>query len=95
MRENRLNNGRLSANNRAATMVRRQGPRHPLPSRHSSEINQTMSNYESNDRSEYSRQESPYYTIDNTEDIYGTTLLPSERCYIDPWDLENYDYVRK
>lgn len=39
--------------------------------------------------------ESPYYTIDNTEDIYGTTLLPSQRCYVDPWDLENYDYVRK
>ncbi|KAH8401973.1 hypothetical protein KR009_008961 [Drosophila setifemur] len=39
--------------------------------------------------------ESPYYSIDNTEDIYGTTLLPSQRCYVDPWDLENYDYVRK
>lgn len=38
--------------------------------------------------------ESPY-NIDNTEDIYGTTLLPSQRCYVDPWDLENYDYVRK
>ncbi|KAH8384597.1 hypothetical protein KR093_002172 [Drosophila rubida] len=38
--------------------------------------------------------ESPY-NMDNTEDIYGTTLLPSQRCYVDPWDLENYDYVRK
>ncbi|ALC41836.1 CG8854 [Drosophila busckii] len=36
-----------------------------------------------------------HYNIDNTEDIYGTTLLPSQRCYVDPWDLENYDYVRK
>ncbi|XP_055904914.1 uncharacterized protein LOC129940561 isoform X1 [Eupeodes corollae] len=39
--------------------------------------------------------DSTYYSIDTTEDIYGTTLLPSQRCYVDPWDLENYDYVRK
>lgn len=39
--------------------------------------------------------DSTYYSIDTTEDIYGTNLLPSQRCYVDPWDLENYDYVRK
>lgn len=101
MRENgRLSNGQLtSAQHRATTMIRRQGPRHPLPTRRSSVIDQSLANYEpAQDRaSEYARQqqESPYYTIDNTEDIYGTNLLPSQRCYVDPWDLENYDYVRK
>ncbi|XP_064537890.1 uncharacterized protein LOC135428030 [Drosophila montana] len=37
----------------------------------------------------------PSYNMDKTEHIYGTTLLPSQRRYMDPWDLENYDYVRK
>ncbi|XP_017039309.1 uncharacterized protein LOC108086775 [Drosophila ficusphila] len=60
---------------------RRAGPKQPLPGSSTSEGVGAL--------------ESPYYTIDNTEDIYGTTLLPSQRCYVDPWDLENYDYVRK
>ncbi|XP_016993837.2 uncharacterized protein [Drosophila takahashii] len=60
---------------------RRAGPKQALPPGSSSEGVGAL--------------ESPYYTIDNTEDIYGTTLLPSQRCYVDPWDLENYDYVRK
>ncbi|KAH8301571.1 hypothetical protein KR059_006101 [Drosophila kikkawai] len=60
---------------------RRTGPKQALPPGSSSEGVGAL--------------ESPYYTIDNTEDIYGTTLLPSQRCYVDPWDLENYDYVRK
>ncbi|KQS62860.1 uncharacterized protein LOC6546877 [Drosophila erecta] len=59
---------------------RRAGPKHALPGSSSEGVGAL---------------ESPYYTIDNTEDIYGTTLLPSQRCYVDPWDLENYDYVRK
>lgn len=66
---------------RSHTTPRRRGPKLPLPA-------PCRGNYEE-------ISESPYYTIDNTEDIYGTTLLPSQRCYVDPWDLENYDYVRK
>lgn len=68
---------------RSHTTPRRRGPKQPLPQ----DALYNDSSFES--------QESPYYTIDNTEDIYGTTLLPSQRCYVDPWDLENYDYVRK
>lgn len=67
---------------RSQTTPRRRGPKHPLPSRDS---------YEDN----FDTSEPPYYSIDNTEEIYGTNLLPSQRCYVDPWDLENYDYVRK
>ncbi|XP_036330337.1 uncharacterized protein LOC118742395 [Rhagoletis pomonella] len=66
------------------TTPRRRGPMFPLPAPRGEHYGE---------QSEVS--ESPYYTIDNTEDIYGTTLLPSQRCYVDPWDLENYDYVRK
>ncbi|XP_050322636.1 uncharacterized protein LOC126754580 isoform X1 [Bactrocera neohumeralis] len=66
---------------RSHTTPRRRGPKLPLPA-------PCRGSYEE-------VSESPYYTIDNTEDIYGTTLLPSQRCYVDPWDLENYDYVRK
>lgn len=66
---------------RSHTTPRRRGPKMALPT-------SCRGNYEE-------VSESPYYTIDNTEDIYGTTLLPSQRCYVDPWDLENYDYVRK
>ncbi|XP_005184442.2 uncharacterized protein LOC101898544 [Musca domestica] len=69
---------------RSHTTPRRRGPKHPLPQ-----------DALYHDDSPYEQQESPYYTIDNTEDIYSTTLLPSQRCYVDPWDLENYDYVRK
>ncbi|XP_055373090.1 uncharacterized protein LOC129606682 [Condylostylus longicornis] len=41
--------------------------------------------------------ESYYDGIDSDiyGDIYGSKLSAEERCYIDPWDLENYDYVRK
>ncbi|EDW09601.1 uncharacterized protein LOC6579789 [Drosophila mojavensis] len=35
------------------------------------------------------------YQLEPTEAIYGSTLLPSQRRFMDPWDLENYDYVRK
>ncbi|XP_023168743.2 la-related protein 1 isoform X2 [Drosophila hydei] len=35
------------------------------------------------------------YQLEQTEAIYGSTLLPSQRRFMDPWDLENYDYVRK
>ncbi|XP_067628919.1 uncharacterized protein [Eurosta solidaginis] len=68
---------------RSQTMPRRRGPKLHLPA-------PRRYNYEENFFSE-----SPYYTIDNTENIYGTTLSPTQRCYVDPWDLENYDYVRK
>uniref|UniRef100_A0A1B0ADA2 Uncharacterized protein n=1 Tax=Glossina pallidipes TaxID=7398 RepID=A0A1B0ADA2_GLOPL len=64
------------------TTPRRRGPKQPLP--HDVLYDEDVD-----------LQESPYYTIDNTEDVYSTTLLPSQRCYVDPWDLENYDYVRK
>ncbi|XP_023297101.2 uncharacterized protein LOC111679739 [Lucilia cuprina] len=67
---------------RSHTTPRRRGPKQPLPQ-------DALYN------DSFDSQESPYYTIDNTEDIYSTTLLPSQRCYVDPWDLENYDYVRK
>uniref|UniRef100_A0A1I8Q8Q6 Uncharacterized protein n=1 Tax=Stomoxys calcitrans TaxID=35570 RepID=A0A1I8Q8Q6_STOCA len=69
---------------RSYTTPRRRGPKQPLPQ-----------DALYNDDSSFEQHESPYYTIDNTEDIYSTTLLPSQRCYVDPWDLENYDYVRK
>uniref|UniRef100_A0A1A9W8C7 Uncharacterized protein n=1 Tax=Glossina brevipalpis TaxID=37001 RepID=A0A1A9W8C7_9MUSC len=65
-----------------STTPRRRGPKQPLP--HDVLYSEDVE-----------LQESPYYTIDNTEDVYSTTLLPSQRCYVDPWDLENYDYVRK
>ncbi|XP_023032105.1 uncharacterized protein LOC6643437 [Drosophila willistoni] len=68
---------------------RRAGPKQALPPATRS----SRSSHESGIR--VGELESPYYSIDNTEDIYGTTLLPSQRCYVDPWDLENYDYVRK
>ncbi|KAL5286643.1 hypothetical protein ACFFRR_007953 [Megaselia abdita] len=41
------------------------------------------------------RKDGQYYTIESTEEIYSTTLSAKQRNYIDPWDLENYDYVRK
>ncbi|XP_053965250.1 uncharacterized protein LOC128867782 [Anastrepha ludens] len=66
------------------TTPRRRGPKLPLPVARREHYGE-----------HFEVSESPYYTIDNTEDIYGTTLLPSQRCYVDPWDLENYDYVRK
>ncbi|XP_037955538.1 uncharacterized protein LOC119685354 [Teleopsis dalmanni] len=67
---------------RSQSKPRRRGPKLPLPAR---DI------YDEH----FEAMESPYYMIDNTEDIYGTTLSPTQRCYVDPWDLENYDYVRK
>ncbi|XP_037918149.1 uncharacterized protein LOC119655984 [Hermetia illucens] len=44
-----------------------------------------------------SRSKDPiYHTPADFENelLYGS-LYPSQRYYIDPWDLENYDYVRK
>lgn len=41
------------------------------------------------------RKDGQYYTIESTEEIYSTTLSAKQRNYVDPWDLENYDYVRK